>query len=102
VTRPSGRPKGRAKKRPQLPPRPAPPANMMPLLKQLLALMEASDEPFSHMAARIGYDNATFTRIRSGKRMPRLNTTQDLANALGYELVLRPLSKVAYDDLDKI
>jgi len=75
---------------------------MMPLLKQLLEIIEASDEPFSHMAARTGYDNATFTRIRNGKRLPRLNTFTDLANALGYELVLRPMSKVTSDDLDKI
>jgi len=79
-----------------------PPGNTLPLLKQLLEIIEASDEPFSHMAARTGYDNATFTRIRNGKRLPRLNTFTDLANALGYELVLRPMSKVATDDLDKI
>jgi transposase len=65
----------------------------LPLVKELFALMDAKDVEMGRLAHRAGISKGTFYSWRTS-RSPMLVSFEAVANALGYEVVLRERSKL--------
>lgn len=65
--------------------------NVHPLIRQLCEHIAMSGETDTELQERVGYSGETLKRWRLGKSCPHLIPFCDFAEAVGLELVLRPL-----------
>ena len=65
-----------------------------PLVEELLCLVEQLPESTAAFADRAGYAPSTFSAWRSAHAGPTLSAFCDVAEALGYELVLVPKGEI--------
>lgn len=65
-------------------------SNSKEIIEQLRCLRKESGINRHAFADLTGYNPTQIYRYETGKRTPKLDTIFDMANALGYEIVLKP------------
>ena len=60
-----------------------------PIVRELFTVVFARGLSTSYLADKLGYDRSDISRWKSGKKLPKLQPMMELADFLGYELVLR-------------
>lgn len=60
------------------------------IIEQLFKLRKENNLNLTQFSRSSGYDRATIQRAEAKKVRPKLSMACDLAEALGYELVLKP------------
>lgn len=95
IKRPRGRPPGQVphNKGKSLPANRLPVRSYLRGIRQLSAIVESDDAPVREVVQRLGVCQNTWFNWKAGRRTPDLATFEGVAETLGYELVLRPLSK---------
>ncbi len=68
-----------------------------PLVVELLAEARARKISAHRLSERCGYDRKTVSRMKHGLSTTRVSTLRDFGEALGLELVWRPLSAMTND-----
>lgn len=62
------------------------------VIQQLRKIVVENDIDQTQLAEAVGYDRHTLYFWWQGRALPRLRTLIDMAEALGYEVVLQPKS----------
>lgn len=68
------------------------------VVRQLFVLLDASGRSYGSVADLAGIHSVTMTGWKRKGKSPRLSDFENAAEALGYRLVLRPLSDPSSDD----
>jgi transcriptional regulator with XRE-family HTH domain len=66
-----------------------------PIVQELRAVRRAWKKPLEEIAELSGYHRGQLSGYENGAHVPNLRTLGNWAQALGYELVLRPIKDQA-------
>lgn len=66
-----------------------------PIVRQLVSIMDGSGSTYTQIAERVGVCRETLTLWKRGHRLPSLRDFETVAQALGYEIELRPAKEGA-------
>lgn len=65
------------------------------MVRQLVNIMDASGKSYGEIAKKAGVHRATITYWKRGHHLPKLHDFETVAQALGYEIELRPAKEGA-------